>query len=212
MGLFGLFRRQPPIRDVGELADFIDENAAFLIQRGMYEYARARAGHYAKVLFAEPEFLAAVEQSRWRAYPMGLAMVGEMVEGTLRERAQDRRALLDAVAALVLSVFDRYPIPDALESGAWNAARADLARRLDQIGLHPPKRVIDIPEQFAADYFNLMPIHEKMRSQDEPTTRSYLKLSLCNMRDELVKRMDAPAIVGALMTMPAITLESAEGN
>ena len=212
MGLFGLFRRQPPIRGLGELADFIDENAAFLVQRGMYEYARARAGHYAKVLFAEPEFLAFVEQSRWRAYPMGLAMVGEMVEGTLRERAHDRRALLDAIAALVLSVFDRYPIPDVLTSGAWTAARAELARRLDHIGLHPPKRVIDIPEQFSADYFNLMPIHEKMRSKDEPTTRSYLKLSLCNIRDELVKRMDVPAIVQALMAMPVVTLESAEGN
>ena len=143
---------------------------------------------------------------------MGLAMVGEMVEGTLREGARDRRALLDAIAALVLSVFDRYPIPPPLSPTLGVRPVPNLARRLDQIGLHPPKRVIDIPEQFSADYFNLMPIHEKMRSKDEPTTRSYLKLSLCNMRDELVKRMDAPAIVGALMTMPAVTLESAEGN
>jgi hypothetical protein len=209
MNLLRLFRRQPPIRDFGELADFIDENAAFLVQRGMYEYARARAGHYAKVLFAEAEFLAAVEQSRWRAYPLGLAMVGEMVEGTLRESVRDRRALLDAFTALVLSVFDRYPVPAALEAEAWRVARAELARRLEHIGLHPPKRVIDIPEQFAADYFDLMPIHEKMRSKDEPTTRSYLKLSLCNIRDELVKRMDIPAIVGALKAAPAVTPEPA---
>jgi hypothetical protein len=195
-----MFRREkPPIRDVGELADFIDQNAALLVQRGIYEYARARSGHYAKVLFGEPEFLTAVEQSRWRSYPLGLAMVGEMVEGTLREGVHDKRELLDALSATVLSVFDRYPVPQALGAEAWQTARADLARRLEQVGLHPPKRVIDIPEQFAAEYFNLMPIHEKMRSKDEPTTRSYLKLSLCHIRDELVDRMDAPAVITALL-------------
>ena len=54
------------------------------MQKGIYEYSRARAGHYAKVLFREPEFQAAVEESRWRAYPLGLAMVAELVEGVLR--------------------------------------------------------------------------------------------------------------------------------
>ena len=84
MGLFDIFRSRPPIRDSHELAQFIDENAAFLVQKGIYEYARARAGHYAKVLFKELMFAEAVERSRWTAYPLGLAMVGELVEGVLR--------------------------------------------------------------------------------------------------------------------------------
>ena len=75
MGLIDLFRRKPPIRDQAALATFIDENAAFLVQKGIYEYSRARAGHYSKVLFREPEFQSAVEVSRWRAYPLGLVMV-----------------------------------------------------------------------------------------------------------------------------------------
>ena len=44
MGLFDYFRRKPPIRDVQSLADFIDERAAFLVQKAIYEYSRARAG------------------------------------------------------------------------------------------------------------------------------------------------------------------------
>ncbi len=70
-----------------ELAQFIDENAAFLVQKGIYEYSRARAGHYAKILFREPEFAEAVERSRWAAFPLGLAMVAEVVEGILRPRS-----------------------------------------------------------------------------------------------------------------------------
>ena len=90
MGLLDIFRRKPPIRDAAAVATFIDENAAFLMQKGIYEYSRARAGHYAKVLFREAGFQAAVEMSRWRAYPLGLAMVAELVEGVLRERIGGR--------------------------------------------------------------------------------------------------------------------------
>ena len=53
MALFDIFRRWRPISDMRELADFIDENSAFLVQKAIYEYSRARAGHYSKVLFAE---------------------------------------------------------------------------------------------------------------------------------------------------------------
>ena len=66
-----LFRRAAPIQQPDELAEFIAANAAFVVQKGIYEYARARAGHYSKVLFGEEDFKQAVEDSRWRAYPLG---------------------------------------------------------------------------------------------------------------------------------------------
>ncbi len=194
MGLLDFFRRRPPIRATGALADFIADNAAFLVQKGIYEYSRARAGHYSKVLFAEPEFRQAIERSRWRAYPLGLAMVGEMVEGVLRPAASDQRANLEALAGVVLSVFDRYPVPAALDEESWRDARGELARRLDLVGLHPPKRVIDIPEPLAELYFALMPIHEKLRGRDFPTLRNYLRVSLCNIHDELIRRIDLPSV------------------
>ena len=40
-----------------------------------------------------------------------------------------------------------------------------------------------------------MPIHEKLRGRDFPTIRNYLRVTLCNIHDELTKRMDAPALV-----------------
>ena len=68
-----LFRRRPPIVDAGNLVDFIDEQSAFVAQKGVYEYSRARAGHYAKILFAEQVFVDAVDKSRWLGFPIGLA-------------------------------------------------------------------------------------------------------------------------------------------
>lgn len=199
MKLFEFFRRRPPIRDPEALADFIDQHAAFLVQKGIYEYSRARAGHYAKVLFREAAFQDVVERSRWRAYPLGLAMVGELVEGVLQPHGgADRNLSLSALHVLVLSVFDRYPVPASLGAQSWSDARADLERRLQLVGLHPPKRAFDISEPFAKDYFDLMPIHEKLRQSEFPTIGNYLKVTLCNIHDELAKRMDAPALAKML--------------
>ena len=196
-----LFRPRPPIRDREALADFIDAQSAFIVQKGIYEYSRARAGHYAKVLFAEKGFAQSVEHARWQAYPLGLAMVGEMIEGVLASQltGMSRRQMLDQLIPVVLSVFDRYPIPPSIGEEAWLDARRDLAHRLDLVTGHAPKRVMDIPDPLAETYFAMMPIHEKLRGRDLQTTRNYLRVSLCNIHDELVERMDRAALQLALV-------------
>lgn len=194
------FRPRPPICDREALADFIDAQSAFIVQKGIYEYSRARAGHYAKVLFAEEGFAQAVERSRWQAYPLGLSMVGEMVDGVLRPHAgMQRRAVLDQMILVVLSVFDRYPVPPSIGKDAWFEARRELEQRLDLVGGHAPKRVMDIPEPLAESYFAMMPIHEKLRGRDFETIRNYLRVSLCNIHDELVDRIDAAAVTNTLL-------------
>lgn len=202
MGLLDLFRRRPPIRDLPALADFIDGNAAFVVQKGIYEYSRARAGHYSKVLFGEEGFRAAVEESRWRAYPLGLAMVTEVVEGVLRGHAgAEPRAVLEALSSLVLSVFDRYEAPAALDDSTWRDSRRELERRLGLIGVHAAKPAKDIPEPFAETYFSLMPIDRKLRASEFPTIRNYLRVTLCNIHEEFSQRADA-ASLAAMLSAP----------
>jgi len=199
MGIFDIFRRRPAIRDASALADFVDQNAAFVAQKGIYEYSRARAGHYSKVLFREKEFREASDRARWRAYPLGLAMVAELVEGVLfPARAEDRQAQVDAIRALTLSVFDRHPVPPALGADEWRTLRDDLERNLARIGLHPPKRAMDVPAPYAEAYFNLMPIHASLRGRDEPTVHNYLRVTTCNIQDELTRRIDVAAAVESL--------------
>src|SRR5687767_8671030 len=199
MPFWEILRRRPPLRTVDELADFIDAQAAFLAQKGIFEYSRARAGHYAKVLFAEVGFQHAVEQARWRAFPLGLAVAAEIVEGILRPHvADDRRAVLDSLSALVLSIFDRYPFPAQLAKDEWLEARRELARRLDLIGIHAVKFAKDVPEPFAESYFALMPIHEQLRGHDYQTIRNYLRVTACNIHAEFEKRADITALVEGL--------------
>lgn len=201
MGFLDWFRRAPAIRDVAGLTEFIDRQSAFVAQKGIYEYARARAGHYAKVLFKEPEFQAQCDISRWQTFPLGLAMVGEIVEGVLSQAVPGtRQQVSDAVRSIVLGVFDRYAVPPSLGSEKWSHLRAELDRHLRQATLHPVKLAIDVPEPFWQRYFDLMPIHEQLRTRDELTTRGFLRVTLCNIHDELTKRMDAAALVRDLIS------------
>jgi hypothetical protein len=194
-----MFWRQPAIVDLDAFAEFVDERAAFLVQKGLHEYSRARAGHYAKVLFNEREFMEAIDRSRWTAYPLGLAMVGEVAEGVLRRHAEvDAVQQADALRGFVLSLFDRYPTPAVLGEAAWSNARNELDERLRRLGLHPPKRAIDIPEPYARIYWDLMPINKEIRTRDFPTTHSYLRIMLCNIHDELTRRADLAAIARQL--------------
>jgi hypothetical protein len=193
------FWQRSPFADLDALANFVDEQSAFLIQKGIYEYSRARAGHYAKVLFHEREFNEALDRSRWRAFPLGLAMVSEVVDGALRPHAgADVARHADNLRALALAVFDRYPVPAALGDAVWAEARAELSGRLQTLGVNVPKRVIDVPEPYAKRYWDLMPIAKEVRSRDLPTTRSYLKIMLCNIHEELHKRADLPELARRL--------------
>ena len=42
---------------------------------------------------------------------------------------------------------------------------------------------MDIPEQFAESYFEMMPIHEKLRGRDFPTIRNYLRVTMVNIHE-----------------------------
>ncbi len=194
-----LLRRKPPIDDLKALADFIDERAAFLVQKGIYDYARARSGHFAKVMLADQGFQNALDRSRWRAYPLGLAMVGEAVETLFAPYAEgDRRALLDPLIGIVLSVFDRYPQPASLTQEEWQAGRAELALHLERIGTHPPKRALDIPERFFERYFAMMPFDKPFLTNDAPTARGFLQLTLVSIQNQLIERMDGAALAAQL--------------
>ena len=197
-----LFRPRPPIRDREALADFVDAQSAFIVQKGIYEYSRARAGHYAKVLFAE-EGVRDNPSSTLAGRPFRSACrwsaKWSMACWLPRPTASQRRQILDQLIVVVLSVFDRYPVPPSIGEAAWLEARSDLAHRLDLAGGHAPKRVMDIPDPLAEAYFAMMPIHEKLRGRDFQTTRNYLRVSLCNIHDELIARMDRAAVQRALL-------------
>lgn len=198
MGFLDMFRR-PAVANAATLADFLDRHAAFLVQKCVYEYARARSGVMSSKLMKEAAFKAAVEETRWRNYPLCLQCVALMVEGTLRlHSGDDAPAMRRGLAAAVSDVCGRYPVPPGFEPEFWSDARTAITLRIDQAGLAAPRAVKDIPREIAGRVFATLPIHADLRPEDRELITNNLRGNLCRIYEQFVAAADLPRLAAAL--------------
>jgi hypothetical protein len=194
MALLDLFR---PIRDTRGLAEFIDQEADQLGRGVVDDYLRGRAGAAAKKLLAAPKFLAARDQARHEAYPVALAMIGEMLAGELATGAREvPPELARGLAAVITTSFDhRSPL---LAAAAWAKARAELVHALDAVAAERPKRVAAVASAFAPSLLALMPIHDLLSADDFPALRTQVETALDDVRTGFVRRASAHRVLAAL--------------
>lgn len=203
MGLLDWFRSPPSIVDRASLAEFLNTRAAFLVQKGIYDYARGRSGPYFKTMLNEEEFKTGVEESRWKSFPFSLAVVTEMVHGVLLPLTGDPVRLAAVLRDIALEVIDSYPVPAALGEEQWATARTEMVQRIEGIALHPPKQVKDIAIPFAKPFFDNMPIHEEWRKNDFEQIRYQLRVNLISMHRDFNKYADLPRLAAALEPVDA---------
>jgi hypothetical protein len=200
-GIPAYFRGKPPIDSREKLIEFLDTRAAFLIQKNIFDYARARSGPYFKVVVKEPEFQHAVEVSRWTGYPTGLAAVAEIARGVLFKSAE-RQSLNDAVSSAALAAFDKYPVPEVLGEETWKKARETLIERLAIIDTHPPKSAKDVILPYAKVLYDSQPIHEELRKSDFEMIQAQLRINMITMHDEFESRAQPAALLSDLGVHP----------
>ena len=197
------FLRGPaPITDRAGLVDFIESRAAFVVQKSIMDYSRARSGPFFTSLLKEEPFRQAVAWSRWTLYPTGLAMVGEMVDAFARSGGAAPVASAEGVARLAAAAMDVHAADQEIGTEAWAAARAELIDTLERLSGRPPKPVKDMPLAYWEHVFANMPIHENRREGDSEVVRNHLRSNLCAMYAELEKRI-TPGRLAALVTAPA---------
>lgn len=194
------FLRGPqPICERAGLVDFVESRGAFLVQKSIMDYARARSGPYFTTLLKEETFREAVERSRWRLFPIGLSLVGEMVEAHLRTAGGDVARGAAAVAQVAAAALDRHPVPSSLDEAEWRTMRAELVASLERLAGRAPKAVKDMPLILAETVFDQLPIHQNRKSGDFEVVRNHLRSNLCAMHEELAKRISPPALAGLLL-------------
>jgi len=213
VGIFDLFRRPPAIATLPALDDFLDSQTAFLVQKCIFEYARARSGILSDKLFKEPAFVAAVEESRWQNYAIGLGHVALMVDAALRPLAPDRAAALaDGLVGAVDRVVGRYDVPAGFPPDFWTGARDEIEGRLRRASLARPHAVKDIPKEEFKTFFGRLPIHKDLRGYDFVLVRNNLRVNLCRAYETFLARMDGPALVALLTGAPVnVPAERAAG-
>ncbi len=203
MGLLNSLRRKPAIGTRSELATFLDRRAAFLVQKCIFEYSRARSGVLSAQLFKEAAFKAAVEDARWRNYPLCLQNSALMVEHALRPAAADAApAMREGLIAVVGDVCRRYPPPGGMEAGFWGHAEEQIAQRIRQAGLSAPRPVKDIPHDTAESFFSGLPIHAGLTSFDFELVTNNIRVNLCRAYEDFIAAADPPALVAALVAAP----------
>ena len=201
LGIPAYFGRKPPIDTREKLIEFLDTRSAFLIQKNIFDYARARSGPYFSHIIKEQAFKDAVEASRWTGYPTGLAALAEIVRGILFNYA-DRKPLNDAISSAAVAAFDKYPVPVALGEETWKKARETLIERLANIDSHPPKFAKDVILPYAQVLYDSQPIHEELRKNDFEMIQAQLRINMVTMHDEFEKRVQKNALLSDLGVHP----------
>ena len=145
---------QPPIRELQRLPTSSTSKRPSWCRRASTNIPARAPGITPRCCSASRSFETAIEQSRWRAYPLGLAMVGEMVEGVLRPHVgRPARCSMRCIDARARRFSTAIRCRRRSANEAWRERAPNCVRRLDQIGMHPPKRAIDIADALCGSLF-----------------------------------------------------------
>lgn len=207
MGLFDrIFKRKPRVADWADVPDLLERHAAFIVNRTMYEYARARSGVFSTDLLKEKTFQAAVEKGRWRAFPVALADVAEVAQGMARRAGEDCE--VEAVAAISAAadvVLTRFSVPEGEAPEFWTEARESVRQRLAHASIAAPKPIKDVPIATFSKIFDNVPLHEIVRQHDYEVVQNSLRGMLLNAADKLAAEANWSALVAKLPRSPEPT-------
>ena len=198
MGLFAAFARKTILRDRAGLSAFLDRHAAFMVQKCIYEYARARSGLLSSKLLEEADFRAAAERAKWKNYPLCVEALAVMVEGVLRADAGDPERMRAGLVTAAASAWRAHVPPAGTDPAIWTVAEASLAERLARVAAAPPQPVKDIPLATADAFFANLPIHPDLRSYDFRLVTNNLRGNLLGAYEAFLGSVDAPALARSL--------------
>jgi hypothetical protein len=190
-------KTRPPVATLDELADFLAAQTAYVSQRTVLEYCRARTGLNWDKLYREQAFVDSLEVCRWEAYAEVLAEVAELALILLRRQGPaEPQVYLPGMAAAVGAALRRHPVPGHRSS--WDGAAAAIGQHLAQSLLAAP-RAVHLAGFGAADaIFARLPIHPDLRREDREMFRNSVRFALCRVFDEMTRRLDVAALAQSL--------------
>ena len=191
-------RRWAPVTTGEELADFVAAQTAYVAQRSVIEYCRARTGFNWEKLSLEQTFLDRLEVCRWEAYAIVLAELAELALIRLRRGGvADPEAYLPGLVAAAQAALLRHPVPSHRPD--WGDAAEAIERHLARAILAAPRPVHLVGVRSADAIFDLLPIHADLRPQDREMFRNSVRFSICGAFDAMSRCMEVPALEAALL-------------
>jgi hypothetical protein len=191
-------RRWPSVTTGQELADLLAAQTAYVAQRSVIEYCKARTGLNWEKLSLEQSFLDRLEVCRWEAYAVVLADVAELALIRLRrDGAAAPEAYLPGLVAAARAALRRHPVPSHRTS--WTDAADAIERHLARAALAAPRPVHLIGLQSADAIFDLLPIHPDLRPQDREMFQNSVRFAICGAFDAMSGCIEVPALETSLL-------------
>jgi hypothetical protein len=191
-------RRWAPVTTVQELADFLAAQTAYVAQRSVIEYCRARTGFNWDKLALEQQFLDRLEVCRWEAYAVVLAEVAELALIRLRrDAAADSEVYLPGLVAAAHAALLRHPVPS--HRSTWTDAADAIQRHLARAVLAAPRPIHLLGLQSADTIFDLLPIHADLRPQDREMFQNSVRFAICGAFDAMSRCFELPALEASLL-------------
>jgi hypothetical protein len=198
LGRLGRLFRTPRSGDAGEFRVFLDRQAAFVAQKTVLDYCRVKSGQRERVMFADPDFQAALRHCRWQTWTGAVQDVTALAEAWLRPHAPGREAALAAgLVALAAELIQATDAPDE-ERESLTAARDALPHHLATLQDSPPHSADRLPLLAEAPLFATLPIHPEQRIGETPAIKGALRFHIVTTQQEMERAFDAPALAAAL--------------
>ena len=200
-------RRRDTERIAGYAAflDFLESRSAFLAQKCVFEYCRARTGLNWDKLMLEKDFLAAYEVSRWEAFGAALADLVVYLEGQLRPADTRLHArLVDRLLVAAGTVLARHPLPEHKPEG-WGGEIAALRERLDESQLGPPRGAAEVAKTAGARIYAGLPLHPDMTKHDRELVTNAVRFNFSRIASDLEEQIEVAPLLAELLaeSLPA---------
>jgi hypothetical protein len=198
LGRLGRLFQTPLSGDAGEFRAFLDRQGAFVAQKTVLDYCRVKSGQRERIMFADPDFQAALRHCRWQTWAGAVQDVTALAEAWLRPHAPGREAALAAgLVALATALIDAAEAP-AEERKSLEAARDALPHHLATLQDSPPHSADRLPLLAEAPLFATLPIHHEQRIGETPAIKGALRFHIVTTQQEMERAFDAPALAVAL--------------
>jgi len=198
-GLFGKRQRRSGIANYAEFLDFLDSRSAFIAQKCIYEYCRARSGLHWEKLMKEAGFLAAYEVSRWEGFAAALADLLVHFEGLLRpDDPRQHARLVDRLIVAAVEVLQRHPLP-AHRADGWADEIAALRERLNKTQLGHPPPAAEVARVGGRRIYQGLPLHRDMTKFDRQLVTNAVRFNFCRIAADLEADLDRQALLAELL-------------
>lgn len=188
-------RATAPIATGAALARFLSGHAAFIAQRTVLDYCRAKTGLFSYALFEEAAFKQAYDKCRWEGYAAVMGDLFLVAEGFVRPSGTDALKIVEPLAMLYRRHLTEKAAPDHRPQG-WDDVLAAFDARLRLSVVAHPKSPVESVAASAHQIFLTLPIHHTYSGRDEEVILGSVQFRTLAMWQELQQRV-RPAEVAA---------------